>query len=204
VSDTGLGMTEAVKERIFEPFFTTKEVGQGTGLGLSTCLGIIKQSHGLILVESKPGHGAIFKIYLPRAQDKLPGSTATQPEPDDLPRGNETILLVEDETVIRTLAARILSRQGYTVIAAANGEEALQLLEAHPSTTIALLLTHVVMPQTGGNILANWLRARYPALKVLLMSGSTDTLLTSQGIPFLQKPFKMSSLIYKVREILDA
>jgi len=206
VSDTGVGMTKAVQERIFEPFFTTKEMGKGTGLGLATCFGIVKQSGGHIWVYSEVNQGTTFKVYLPRV------AAETGPAPADdtfrLPHGTETILLVEDEASVRELAARALREYGYTVLEAANGEKALRLVEGQPELEIDLLLTDVVMPLLGGQRLARQLNATRPALKVLFMSGYTDNAILNHNllesdIAFLQKPFLPAALACKVRDVLD-
>jgi PAS domain S-box-containing protein len=207
ISDTGSGMTPEVKERIFEPFFTTKGEGKGTGLGLSTVYGIIKQSGGYIWVYSEQGQGTTFKIYLPRVDeevDELPQKNRTGP----LPKGNETVLLVEDDPSVRELAARVLREQGYSVLEAANGEEAMQITQAPILKEIHLLLTDMVMPQMGGKELGKRLKALYPEVKVLFVSGYTDNAFTHQefigpGMNLLQKPFSLGTLARRVREILD-
>lgn len=206
VRDNGQGMTEEVKAQLFEPFFTTKNVGKGTGLGLATCYGIVKQQGGHIQVDSEVGRGAIFKVLLPRVE------TATSPLPatlqnGTLPSGTETVLLVEDEPVVRGLTARILRQQGYTVLEAENGKEALQIAQSQSLLKIDLLLSDVIMPQVGGNSLAEQLKAIRPNLKVLFISGynsSTviDKCLLKEGA-FLQKPFSPRLLVFKVREVLD-
>jgi PAS domain S-box-containing protein len=208
ISDTGLGLTEEVKAHIFEPFFTTKDVGQGLGLGLATVFGIIKQNNGHILVYSEPDQGVTFKIYLPRAPQR--DVSAAQPEEDqELPFGTEIILVVEDEPVVRDLMTRTLRQQGYQVLEAINGEDALRLAKEHTDfEKIQLLLTDVVMPRMGGKALADRLKATYPNLKVLYMSGYTDNAIVRHGIlepevSFLQKPFAPNVLIRKVRQILD-
>ncbi len=206
VSDTGMGMTEEVKAHIFEPFFTTKEVGKGTGLGLATCFGIVRQNNGHIWVYSEPGQGTTFKIYLPRVEETVDSSTKRGQSPS-LPRGTEVILLVEDEEAVRDLAARALRRQGYTVLEAANGEEALRLAEEY-SGEIHLLLTDVVMPQMGGKALATRLGGIRSKTKILFTSGYTDKAIVHHSIldsdiAFIQKPFSPTTLVYKVREVLD-
>lgn len=207
VSDTGLGMSRGVKEKIFEPFFTTKEKGKGTGLGLSTVYGIVKQSGGNIWVYSEPGHGTTFKIYLPRVEEEL-DALSSRDETDSLPRGNETILLVEDEPLVRDLAHRFLTEHGYTILEAADGEEALRAAQEHAGKRIHLLLTDVVMPQMGGKELADRLRRLRPSIKVLYTSGYTDEAIVHHGVldpgtHFLQKPFSPKTLLHKVREVLD-
>ena len=208
VSDTGIGMNEQVKARLFEPFFTTKEEGKGTGLGLATCYGIINQSGGYILVYSEIGQGTTFKIYLPRIEDEV----VFLPLRDDigyLPTGNETVLLVEDEALVRGLAVRVLREHGYTVMEAANGDEAMRILSQHTGEKIHLLLTDVVMPHMGGKELAELVQTLRPDTKVLYTSGYTDTVLVnyhgllSPNIAFLEKPYSPGSLLRKVREVLD-
>lgn len=207
VSDTGTGMSEEVKRRIFEPFFTTKEVGQGTGLGLSTCFGIVKQNNGHLTVYSEAGQGTTFKVYLPRV-DALPDKLPILEQIDELPRGTETILLVEDETNVREMAKRILERQGYTVLAANNGQEALHLVEGQPELPLHLLITDVILPKMNGSLLAKKLKGLRPTLKVLFVSGYTDNAIVHHGvlepgILFLSKPFTPDLLARKVRAVLD-
>lgn len=207
VTDTGVGMTGEVKSHIFEPFFTTKEKGKGTGLGLSTCYGIVRQAEGHIEVSSEPGQGATFKVYLPR-------TGAARPAPNlegdfaGMPPGTETVLLAEDETSVREMAAHVLRDQGYTVLEAANGAEALRIAEEGPNENIQLLLTDVVMPQMGGRELAIQLRSRYQHVKVLFTTAYMDPefdLRHQQGFEtsFLQKPYLPDVLARKVREVLD-
>jgi two-component system cell cycle sensor histidine kinase/response regulator CckA len=207
VSDTGCGMSPEIKELIFEPFFTTKEEGKGTGLGLSTIYGIVKQSGGNIWVYSEPGRGATFKIYLPRVEegtDALP----VQDHTDHLPNGNETVLLVEDDSSLRALAARILRYQGYKVLEATNGHEAIGIARENLQERIHLLLTDVVMPHMGGRELVKRMKALHSEIRVLFISGYTDHAITyhaglKPGTPFLQKPFSPTALAQKVREVLD-
>jgi two-component system cell cycle sensor histidine kinase/response regulator CckA len=207
VTDTGIGMTPDVKARIFEPFFTTKEKGKGTGLGLSTVYGIVNQSGGNIWVYSEPGKGTTFKIYLPK-MDEFPKEIIETGEAVEILRGNETILAVEDEEEVRTLVVKILRKQGYTVIEASHGEEAMRLAEEHRGNGIHLLLTDVVMPGMSGRELAEMLKLRYPEIKVLYMSGYTDDAIVyhgvvEEGINYIQKPFTLDSLARKLREVLD-
>ncbi len=204
ITDTGCGMTPEVKARIFEPFFTTKDVSKGTGLGLSMVFGVVKQSHGIIEVESEPGCGATFRIYLPEVADQ-PVERRDAGVPAD-PRGREIVLLVEDEGGVRELAARSLRSRGYTVLTATDGADALRLIDGHVRPD--LLLTDVVMPRLSGPDLVAALRGRYPSMKVLFMSGYTDDAMVRRGIgeagaAFLQKPYTPQVLAQKVREVLD-
>jgi len=207
ITDTGAGMSEAVKERVFEPFFTTKAVGQGTGLGLSTCYGIVKQSGGHISVYSEQGRGATFKIYLPQAQHQAK-TVIPRLDSKDLPRGTETILLVEDDPALREMAGTLLKRLGYTVWAAANGIEALSLKQQRHVGHIDLLFTDVVMPHMSGKELADRVQSLYPHTRILFTSAYTESAIVHQGVlnkgvALLQKPFTPSALARKVREILD-
>jgi CheY-like chemotaxis protein len=197
-----------VKQHLFEPFFTTKESGKGTGLGLATCYGIVKQHGGYISAESELGRGATFTIYLPLAS-QLDTDSPTLIEREDLPHGRETVLLVEDEPAVRSLAVRVLRQQGYAVLEATNGSEALQLLEAQPNISIDLVLTDVVMPQMGGKTLVEQLRAKQPSMKILFMSGYPDRSFNQDGsidlnINFLQKPFLPGTLARKIRDVLES
>jgi len=208
VSDTGVGMSEIVQEHLFEPFFTTKEPDRGTGLGLATCYGIIKQHGGHLWVYSEVGQGATFKIYLPRVATGAE-QRAIHPDADAMPRGIETILLVEDEPMVRAPTARTLREHGYTVLEAANGEEALRIAQEQPGLAIQLLLTDVVMPHIGGRDVAARLKALHPTLKVVFASGYTDDVVVHHGIldpgdAFLQKPYAPAALVRKVREVLDS
>lgn len=206
VADTGVGMTEQVRVRAFEPFFTTKEVGKGTGLGLATAYGIVRQAHGHIWLYSEPGRGTTFKIYLPRAEGPLKAATTRSSVP---PRGgSETILLVEDEEPVRTGLGRVLRAAGYDVIEASNGADALLKCEA-VGFRVHLALTDVVMPQMGGRELADRLSERAPQLPVVFMSGFTDNAIVhkgvlEEGLVFLQKPIKRETLLCRVRDVLDA
>lgn len=206
VSDTGVGMTSEVQARIFEPFFTTKELGKGTGLGLATCHGIIKQSGGHIGVFSEPSRGTTFKVLLPRVNDPLdPITSKTQPAAKAA-NGHETVLLVEDEPMLRELAVTALKTFGYDVATAENGVHALQVTKGLNGKHIDLLITDVVMPEMGGRELAEKLCKQSPNTKVLFCSGYTEDSVISGGEAaglFLQKPYTMATLSQKVRQILD-
>ena len=206
VSDTGMGMDAATRTRAFEPFFTTKEKGKGTGLGLATVYGIVKQSGGYVWLYSEPGEGATFKVYLPRVEGVAEArAAATRPA---MPTGTETVLLVEDEGMLRELAREVLEQSGYLVLEAAGGEDALRVAGAHEGT-IHLLLTDVVMPGMSGRAVAERLAPSRPGMKVLYTSGYTDDAVFQRGVlpegtAFIQKPFTAEGLARKVREILDS
>jgi len=206
MTDTGLGLTQKVKEQIFEPFFTTKEIGKGTGLGLSIVYGIVKQSGGHILVDSGLGKGTTFRIYLPRV-DEVVGEVEEK-EVSGLPCGNETILVVEDEEEVRKLTARILRKQGYNVLEASQGKEAFSLCEEQEGP-IHLMVTDVLMPGLTGAELAKRFTQLYPEMKVLYMSGYTSDRFAighgnlEKGMEFIQKPFSIDRLAKKIREVLD-
>jgi PAS domain S-box-containing protein len=205
VSDTGCGMDQETQARIFEPFFTTKEKGRGTGLGLATVYGIVKQSGGFIWVSSEPGQGSTFKVYFPRVEEVVPAAEPSRIRPK-LARGSETVLVVEDEEGVRSLVRETLASQGYKVLEAAGAAQALEIAEQH-TEPIHLLLTDVVMPQTGGKELFKRLSPLHPETKVLYMSGYTDDAVVRQGILeagtfFLQKPFPPNALLLKIREVL--
>jgi PAS domain S-box-containing protein len=208
ISDTGSGMDAATHARIFEPFFTTKAQGKGTGLGLATVHGIVNQSGGHIWVYSEPGHGSTFKVYLPQAAETAEAARAAHASAV-LPYGSATILLVEDEQAVRELASRILRRQGYRILEAADGQAALRIAGDHMGE-IDLLLTDVVMPGGfSGRQLAEQLVSQRHDLKVLYMSGYTDDAIThygvlDAGIAYLQKPFTPNALVHKVQEVLEA
>ena len=209
VSDTGIGMDAKTQARLFEPFFTTKAQGQGTGLGLSTVYGIVKQSGGYIWVSSEPGRGSTFKVYLPEVDEGVePASATPAPRAPDLPGGSETLLVVEDQAEVRRLTEKVLKLRGYTVLVAESGQEALRLAQQHTGP-IHLLVTDVVMPQMSGREVGMLLAAMRPQLKVLYLSGYADESIVHHGVlepglAFLQKPFSPESLALKVREILDA
>jgi CheY-like chemotaxis protein len=206
VSDTGCGMDAATRERIFEPFFTTKSQGQGTGLGLAMVYGIIEQSGGRIEVLSEPRRGTTFKVYLPPSREEA-STPAAEDRATGLTRGEETVLLAEDEDGVRDLARLCLERNGYQVLEAGNGSDALRICEQYPGA-IDILVTDVVMPHLSGRQVAERVLSRRPRTKVLYVSGYTDDAMTRHGVAdagtsFLPKPFTAESLARKVREVLD-
>jgi len=198
-----MGMSEEIQARIFEPFFTTKEPGKGTGLGLATCYGIVKQSGGRILCESAPGHGATFSIYLPRVTAEAQAVRIDSAAP--LPCGTETILLVEDAQGVRSLAGRVLRSLGYRTLEAENGFDALCVIDQHGMSSIDLILTDVTMPKMGGRELVERVRAEHPGTKVVFTSGApgADVALKNAfscpDTAFLQKPFTPGDLACVVR-----
>ena len=205
VSDTGKGMDEATKSRLFEPFFTTKEPGKGTGLGLSTVFGIVKQSGGSVQVYTEQGCGSSVKVYLPRIDQKVQLERAGRRK--QAQKGSETILLVEDDEMVRTLVRETLEREGYKVIDSADPVEAQRLADGFRGK-IQLLITDVVMPKLSGKELARSLTLGRPDLKVLYMSGYTDSAIVNSGIlhkevSFLQKPFTPAGISSKVREVIE-
>jgi two-component system, cell cycle sensor histidine kinase and response regulator CckA len=200
-------MSNEVRARLFEAFFTTKPKGKGTGLGLATCQTIVKQGGGFIEVQSGLGTGTTFKNYFPQADEPLsPPALTAKGSP--LSRGTETVLLVEDEPSVRHLACNILELQGYTVLRANNGQEGLRITRQNKGGLIRLVITDVVMPQMSGTVMAEWLRATYPDLKILFTSGYTEEAIGQHGVlepgvAFLPKPYTPASLTLKVRELID-
>jgi len=206
VTDTGSGMDAITQARIFEPFFTTKPRGRGTGLGLATVYGVVRQSGGHIAVESAPGAGTTFRMYLPRVDAPL--AAATAPQRAAAAAGSGTILLVEDERLVRVLARKVLEQAGYRVLAAEGGAQALELARGH-SGVIDLLLTDVVMPEMSGREVVRRLLQERPAVRVLYMSGYSDEAVAQHGVldagtSFIAKPFTPTTLATKVREVLEA
>ena len=206
VSDDGCGMERETIDRIFEPFFTTKGVGQGTGLGLATVYGIIRQNDGFINVYSEPEKGTIFHIYLPRYGEEIAGTSKEEPV-NILPGRGETVLVVEDDTSVLKLAEKFLEGLGYIVLTAGKPGDAVRIVEQH-SGQIHLLMTDVVMPDMNGQELADRLRAIRPEMRCLFMSGYTADVIAhrgvlNEGIKFIQKPFSLSNLAAKVRRVLD-
>ena len=206
VSDTGLGMNEETRAHVFEPFFTTKEIGQGTGLGLAMIHGAVSQNGGRVEVYSELGHGTSFKIFLPRVSEALTATPAI-PAPSTLPRGTETVVLVEDDSAVRQLIVRLLERQGYRVFSFAGGALVLEWLETW-TAPIHLLLTDVIMPGMNGKMLAEHVRTVRPEIRVLYASGYTANVIVQHGVlkpgvEFLAKPFTAASLATTVRELLD-
>ena len=205
VTDSGIVMDDKTQLTIFEPFFTTKENGKGTGLGLATVYGIVQQSGAMIKVESKPGKGSSFRVYFPCVQEKADQTASSKP-----PRpagGTETILVVEDDVMVRKVTVKILERLGYNVLTAASGGDAMVMSEIHKGK-IDLLLTDVIMPHINGKELAKKLVTSHPDLKVLYMSGYTkDTIakhdVLEQGVHIISKPFSSTNLAVRIRDILD-
>jgi two-component system, cell cycle sensor histidine kinase and response regulator CckA len=207
VSDTGTGITDAVKARLFEAFFTTKPKGKGTGLGLATCQTIARECGGHIGLYSEIGKGTTFKVYFPRVDSPLDSKTELLKK-TPIPRGTETLLLVEDEPSLRSLARKILQTQGYEVLSAANGQEGLNVARDHKGEPIRLVITDMMMPQMGGQAMTQDLKVTHPHLRVLFTSGYTDEAIAHQcalevGVEFLAKPYSPASLARKVRESLD-
>jgi len=207
VSDTGTGMTDEVKARLFEAFFTTKPKGKGTGLGLATCQTIVQQSGGHIGVYSEIGKGTTFKIYFPRVEQPLDDAARTV-QTGPLPRGTETLLVVEDEPSVRHLTRGVLETQGYEVLSASNGQDALHVAREHKGSPIRLVVTDVIMPLMGGEVMVEWLKTTYSDFKILFTSGYADDAITHHGVlepgvAFLPKPYTPAVLTRKVRAMLD-
>jgi two-component system cell cycle sensor histidine kinase/response regulator CckA len=207
VGDTGIGMSKSVMEHVFEPFFTTKQSGQGSGLGLATVFGIVKQSGGHIIIDSEPSQGSTFRVYFPSTAER-PGRTAVPTPPTLAIGGVETILLVEDEPAVRTFLARALRQQGYQVLDASNGGEALLIAEQHDGD-IHLLLTDVIMPRVSGKQLAERLRRVRAELRILYMSGYAEDIIAPHGVledgtAFIEKPLTAEALGRKIRQVLEA
>jgi PAS domain S-box-containing protein len=208
VRDTGVGIDEETRSHLFEPFFTTKEKGRGTGLGLSTSYGIVKQNHGEILVRSEPGAGSTFEIYLPQVEELPEDSGAAGPATMPVRRGAETVLIAEDEDGVRKVVRQMLEKQGYTVLTANGGHEAIQICRSHGGP-LQLLITDVVMPRMSGRELADRVRAMRPEIRVLFVSGYTDSAIVHEGeldpgTDLLMKPFTPEQLAAKVRDVLEA
>jgi CheY-like chemotaxis protein len=206
ISDTGSGMTAGTQAHIFEPFFTTKEVGKGTGLGLSTVYGIVKQSGGYIWVYSEVGVGTTFKVYLP-AVDEVTSTAEDASGGAALPRGSETVLVVEDEESVRDVLHQMLEGNGYRVKMARDGAEAFQIADTH-ADAIHLLVTDVILPGMTGRDVVERITATHPAMKVLYISGYTEEAISRHGVispgtAFLSKPFGAATFLLKVRELLD-
>jgi CheY-like chemotaxis protein len=205
VSDNGCGIAKENLAHIFEPFYTTKKMGEGTGLGLSTVYGIVKQSGGNVWVYTEPGEGTTFKVYLPQVDQSF--KVKEEPKRSASARGDETVLLVEDEELVRVLVRQVLKKNGYTVLEAGNGKKALELYREHKGP-LHLVLTDVVMPEMSGREMVVELKRQHSVLKVLYMSGYTDDTIVHHGIlepgtAFIQKPFTPEALAWKVREVLD-
>jgi CheY-like chemotaxis protein len=207
VSDTGVGMTDEVKAHIFEAFFTTKPEGKGTGLGLATCQTIVQQLGGHIGVYSEFGEGSTFKVYFPRRDDsvEIPGNADRS---EVLPRGNELLLVVEDEPTLRHLTCAVLEAQGYKVLRANNGQEGLRVVRELQQPSIQLVITDLIMPLMGGKAMADEMKAIYADLPILFTSGYSEDAISSHGVfepgvEFLPKPYTPGALAHKVREVLD-
>lgn len=206
-TDTGTGIPDEIQRKIFEPFFTTKEKGRGTGLGLATCQAIAEEYKGFIRLNSKVGEGTTFQVYFPRTKEK-PEAPSTQPEIKTIPRGTETILLVEDEAAVRALSLRILCELGYRVLEAANGQEALQIQKSHQKDKIHLVITNVMMPLMPGTELAERIHQARADIKILFISGFDQESVSREGWTdlnsgYLQKPFWPAVLAMRVRDLLD-
>ncbi len=207
IRDTGTGMSRDTMKRIFEPFFTTKDPGKGTGLGLATCYGIVKQTAGMLAVSSELGVGTAFFIYLPKAESVAPAVVRTVAN-DDLSHGTETILVVEDEEILRELAVEVLQSLGYQVLVAEDGEDAVRALSGPQGQEIDLVVTDLMMPRMSGRELLSWIGEKFGPMRVLLMSGYTDDdivrgAIEGAEVEYLQKPYTPTTLARKIREILD-
>jgi CheY-like chemotaxis protein len=207
IGDTGVGMSEEVLNKMFEPFFTTKDIGKGTGLGLSTVYGIVKQSEGLIKVESKINIGTTFKLYFPSIPSVSSEETTEDIDPEQLPAGNETVLVVEDEEAVREMAVRILKQLGYDVYQARTGKDAQSVCD-EIKKPFDLLISDIVMPDINGMKLSEIIQQKLPEIKTLFMSGyiansEVQQKIIDNGKPYLQKPFKPIDLAAKVRETID-
>jgi two-component system cell cycle sensor histidine kinase/response regulator CckA len=207
VSDNGTGMSRETMQRVFEPFFTTKGPGKGSGIGLATCYGIIRQTSGMISVASEIGSGTTFSIYLPKAITTEQAVTCSQDDAE-LPQGTETILLVEDEEILRELGVEVLGSLGYRMLVASDGTEAVRILSSEAGSDIDLVVTDLVMPRMSGRELVTWMGERFGAMPVLFMSGYTDDEIIRNAvegaeIEYLQKPFTPKALAHKIREVLD-
>jgi CheY-like chemotaxis protein len=208
VTDNGTGMTDEVKQHVFEPFFTTKDEGHGSGLGLATSYGIVRQSGGHIWVESELGQGTTVRIFLPRVPAPAP-PPYKKPGANKLPKGSETVLVLEDDISVRHLSVRVLRSLGYDVLEAANGDDAQLLIGARVGRKIDLLLTDMVMPQMSGRCFADWMNKTSPGTKVVFISGYLQESLQvddryDKEMFFLPKPFDSEQLAVKIREALDA
>jgi CheY-like chemotaxis protein len=208
IAQTCLLLFAPRQAHLFEAFFTTKPKGRGTGLGLATCQTIIQQSGGHIGVYSELGKGTTFKVYFPRVEQP-PHATAGPIKTAPLPRGTETLLVVEDDPAVRSLARLILESRGYVVLSASNGRDALHMAREHKGAPIRLVVIDVIMPVMGGKMMAEWLKATYPDLKILFTSGYTDDVIAHHGVldagvEFLPKPYTPATLTRKVRKLLDA
>jgi len=208
VSDTGSGMPPEVVERVFEPFFTTKEIGKGTGMGLATVYGIVKQHNGFIDVDSEPGVGTTFDVYLPAVDSESDAYRETAGEKESAQGGSETILLAEDEEIVRNSTAEMLRRNGYRVLVACDGQEAINLFEEH-GDEIALFLLDVIMPRKGGRAVFDRIKAAKPSARVLFSSGYSHRVLETSSLPeqgyeLVQKPYNPDDLLRAIRKLLDA